>query len=144
MTGIFTTQDLCARLLIYTVEAPALKIASVCFWRDSACFALLQDAAELEQNVVGVITDLWSVDLTAAPLVAAGGTFLEHGDTQVLFALRVSAAHHGLRGPLLRAVVTHCQDLDLAVVLLEAQAVHCCGATMQTNRVGLRRDVSCC
>lgn len=99
---------------------------------------------ELEQNVVGVITDLWSVDLTAEPLAAAAGTFLEHGDAQVLFALRMSAAHHGLRIPLLRAVVTHRQDLDLAVVLLETKAVHCCRATMHTNRVGLRHDASCC
>lgn len=144
MTGIFTTKDLCGRLSIYTAEALALKIASVCFWRDSVCFTLLQDTAELEQNVVGVITDLWSVDLRAEPLLAADGTFLEHGDTQVLFALRMSAAHHGLRIPLLCAVVTHCQDLDLAVVLLETQAVHCCGATMQTNHIGLHRDVSCC
>lgn len=62
MTGIFTTKDLCARLSMYTVEALALKIAPVCFWRDSACFTLLQDTAEPEQNVVGVITDSWSVD----------------------------------------------------------------------------------
>lgn len=129
---------------MYTVEALAPKIASVCFWRDSACFTLLQDTAELEQNVVGVITDSWSVDVAAEPLVAADGTFLEHGDAQVLFALRMGAAHHGLRGPLLRAVVPHGQDLDLAVVLLETQAVHCCGATTQTDHVGLRHDVSCC
>lgn len=130
MAGIFTTKDLRAGPSIATVEAP--KIASLRFWRDSASFALLQDA-------VGVITARWSADVAAAPLAAAGGTFLQHGDAQVLFALRVRAAHHGLRGPpLLCAVVAHRQDLDLAVVLLEPQAVHRCGATTQANHVGLR------
>lgn len=96
------------------------------FYCDSVCFTLLQDTAELEQNV-GVIMNSWSgtADLTDEPPFTANGTFLEHGDTQVLFALRMSATHHGLRVPLLGAIVTHCQDLDVAVVLLETQAVQC-------------------
>lgn len=69
-------------------------------------------------------------------------TFLQHGDAQVLLALRMGAAHHGLRSPLLRAVVvvTHRQNLDLAVVLLESQAVHCCRATNPTNDVSLQQN----
>lgn len=64
----------------------------------------------------------------------ADRTFLEHGDAQVLFTLRMGAAHYGLGLALLRAVVTHRQDLDLTVVLLKSQAVHRCSETIEKNK----------
>lgn len=71
-------------------------------------------------------------------------TFLQHGDAQVLLALRMSAAHHGLRSPLLCAVVvTHRQNLDLAVVLLESQAVHRCRATNPTDDISVQQNQRC-
>lgn len=67
----------------------------------------------------------------------ADRTFLEHGDAQVLFTLRMGAAHYGLGLALLRAVVTHRQDLDRTVILLKSQAVDRCSETnerIQTQR----------
>lgn len=55
------------------------------FCCDSVCFTLLQDAAEQEQNAVGVKTAAWSGYGRCNG--RTDGTFLEHGDTQVLFAL---------------------------------------------------------
>lgn len=106
------------------------------FYCDSVCFTLLQDAAELAQDVVGVMTAWWSG--YGRSNSRSPRTFLEHGDTQILLALRMSAAHHGLRPPLLCAVVTNCQNLDLAVILLETQAVHGCRATIQRNDIRMK------
>lgn len=72
----------------------------------------------------------------------AGRTFLEHGDAQVLFTLRMGAAHYGLGLALLRTVVTHRQDLDLTVVLLKSQAVDRCSETIErtnTEELALKR-----
>lgn len=128
---MFTTKDLCS--VDVDGWALALKIASV---RGSIVTQCVSPPYKtlLEHSVVGVQTDSWSGYGRCDGRTK--GTFLEHGDAQVLLALRMGAAHHGLRCALFCAVVvTHCQNLDLAVVLLETQAVHCCGATTQTNDI---------
>lgn len=56
-------------------------------------------------------------------------TFFEHCDAQILFTLWLRAAHDGLALALLCGGVTHCQDLDLTVILLGSQSIDCCGAT---------------
>lgn len=53
-------------------------------------------------------------------------TFLQHGDAQILFTVRLSAAHDGLPLAFLSRGVAHRQDLDLAVVQLGGQAVKRC------------------
>lgn len=64
------------------------------------------------------------------PFLNTDSTFLEHGDTQILFTLWLSAAHDRLRLALLCGGVTHCQDLDLTIILLGSQAIDRCWATI--------------
>lgn len=66
-------------------------------------------------------------------------TFLEHGDAQVLLALRLGAAHHRLGLALVRAAVTHRQDLDLPVILLPVNSCRkpVTDTTNQGGREGL-------
>lgn len=78
-------------------------------------------ATAVEQNAVGV-----NMDSSPCCCRCSDSTFLEHGDAQVLFTLGLSAAHDGLCLALLRRVVTHCQDLDLTIVLLGSQAIDRC------------------
>lgn len=150
MTGfmeMFTTKDLFTRLSICTVEALALKIASVCACTMTQCVSPSYKTLQSWRRMLWVLLRTRgqvTADVTTEPAVNAHGTFLEHGDAQVLLALRMGAAHHGLRVPLLCAVVTHCQDLDLAIVLLETQAIHCCRATIRTDDITLHQYASCC
>ena len=85
-----------------------------------------------DQHAVGVNKDPWFAiaDAETERFSNADNTFLEHGDAQILFTLRLSAAHDRLGLALLRAAVTHCQDLDLTVILLGSQAIDRCRATI--------------
>lgn len=67
-------------------------------------------------------------------------TFLQHGDAEVLLALRMSAAYRWLHLAVIgAAAVAHRQYLDLTVVLLEGQAIHRCSVTIGAERHGVEQ-----
>ena len=117
---IWTESNLCVILIVVSPKMPFLSAVIVL----TCVSPLYQYTVAMDQHVVGV-----NMDSQWCCCRCTDSTFLEHGHPQVLFTLRLSAAHDRLSLALLCAGVTHCQDLDLTIVLLGSQAIHPCWAT---------------
>lgn len=85
-----------------------------------------QHTRAVYQYVAGVSSA--TADAATEAFSKADSTFFEHGDTQILFTLWLSAAHDRRGLAILCGGVTHSQDLDLTIILLGSWAVDRCWA----------------